>query len=221
MATIGATAFDKAVKEGWNTIDMEIDLPGVTTVNATTKSYTANHNLTQSGSTVVEGPTPSWEADADDTVTEVDVSISTGAGFSSLINYTTGDGPLDQSVGNGATITLTDYGIDMQQAGMAEILRDGNNSVGVEVAILDSNDNDIDTVTDAASWNWTVSSSLMEADADVEFSNDGSWSTNDIAAVEVRISNSGNRILKESISASVSQGGSITFTTLEVSLTLP
>ena len=220
MPTISNTEFTAAVQNGWDNQNMEVALPGGDTTGPTAQQYTSPLGVTRSGSEVLEGPTPSWQADNGFTIDEVDFALEIGADYTSFLKYTTGDGPLDQFAEKGASITVTDYGIDMQQPGMAEILLKGNNNLTIAYRLLDGNDNVLASKTESGGPNWSVGSTLFQADSDLTFTNGsgGSWT---VGGIEVLVNGSGNRILKESISTSVGDGGSITFTTLEVSLTLP
>jgi hypothetical protein len=231
MATIGSTAFGYALQNGWDNAAMDITLltgsgSATDTVGSNTKTYSAALGLTRSGSVVEEGPTPTgtdaWEANSDTSVGEVDLDIDTGgASKVNLIQYVTGDGPLDVAPSNGSSIEVTDYGIDAQQAGIAEVLKDGKTNAGdVEYRILDSNSNVLASKTESTSANYSVSAGALQADSDVTFNNSsgGQWS---VAEVQVRVAGSNNIIQSEAISATIDDQGSITFTTLRVNLSLP
>lgn len=231
MATIGSTAFGFALQNGWNNAAMDITLltgssNATDTVGSNTRTFSPALGLTRSGSVVEEGPTPTgtnaFEANSDTSVGEVDVNIDTGgASKANLIQYVTGDGPLDVAPSNGSSIEVTDYGIDVQQAGIAELLRNGKANVGdVEYRILDSNNNVLGSKTENNSANFSVSAGALQADSDVTFNNNSGGQFS-VAKVQVRIAGSNNLILSEPVSATVDDQGSITFTTLKVNLSLP
>ena len=220
MPTISSIEFSNALTNGWDNKNMEISLPDGGTVGSNTKQYSPSLGLVRSGSQVLEGPQPTWEADTDFTITEVDFALEIGADYTSMLKYTTGDGPLDQGAGNGSSISVTDYGITMFEPGAAEILLHGKTNRDVRYRLLDGSDNQLASKSESTGPNFSVGAGLWQADSDLTFQNGGetSWT---VGAIEVVVDGSGNRVLYDSISATVGAGGSITFSTLEISLTLP
>jgi hypothetical protein len=160
-----------------------------------------------------------WTSSGGQTLGALDVEVPDGAGgYFNLCRIDGGD--LPASIGDAVDVTMTITAsagtIDWVRPGLAELVLYGEANRSVHYVILDSNNNILASQS-ASGWSFQGTDTFTQS-ADVTFDNNsgGSWS---VDAIEVRVgSNTGPAAMRDSVGASVANGGSITFT--DVTLTV-
>lgn len=164
-----------------------------------------------------------WTADGQQTVGAVDIRLPNGSGgWKNFLRIDGNDLPdtINDAEEVTADITSTKGTVDFVRPGLAEIMVQGESGTTPYYVLLDNGS--ILASKDASAtvaWDYSSGSNEFSQSSDVTFNNSsgGSWN---VTAIEVREgSNSGPAIMRDdSISATVGNGGSITFTDITLSL---
>lgn len=226
MGTLNTGSMVQLMNNGWNDVQAQFELDVSTDEGAQSYSPALGIAIDPNDSTqVIDGPNPLWTVSIDgETLTTLTIRVDpTNSGaFSKLGDWDNG-GTLSESVDKGAEITADLYGISFATAGLAELAKDGDDDVAVNYEILNGSGTVLATKdeTDAA-FTFEDNAGLEGlAKADIEFSNGsgGSWNVEEFRV----ITQGGQNVVfsDTSISTTVADGSSITFTTAKVDLSLP
>ena len=182
-------------------------------------------DFTQSGTTL-NGSGSTWESDASQSVNQlrVRVEIVSGGGVQPLFIWNNGGNGFGQSLQNGEDLTLENYGINCQRAGIAEAMQKGNSNLTDHVYLLDGNSNRITTgggwADASAPKSFTATDNAFAYQNTVSFTNPSGSQTVD--GVEVHYEASNNRIIEDtSFNVTLGGGDTLELTTLQANLTLP
>lgn len=242
MGAIYKTGFDRAVQNGGLTSlgnwrrGLTLDGSGFAVYDFTVTSgsnsnpYENVQNAwSRSGDRLLDTNTDwgTWTSDGSQTIGALDVEVSDGGGGFIGIGRVDGNN-LPQSVSDAVEVTAginsTDGTLNFVRPGLAEIVVRGLSNTTAYYVLLDSGTPigggaTVNEGGSAPSWNYDSVNSEFSAGADVVFSNSSGSSWN-VTAIEVREnSETGDAIFQDtSVSATVADGGSITFTDITLSV---
>ena len=143
--------------------------------------------------------------------------------YQDFLVFDGGDFPLDStSIETGTDVTVDPGFLECVNEGVAEIVLNGIGDV--DYVLLDGTQTEQARIEPAdgayASWSYDSANNDMQASADVTFSNN-SGSTWTVEEVRVEIAGSSAVVMSDtSISTTVADGGSITFTQIELQMTI-
>jgi len=183
----------------------------------------------RTGSRLKEGDTWGiWTSDVPQTVGSLGIQLPGPS--SSWVDFIVIDGnDLPQSIDTGTEVTLevssSQGTADFIRPGLAEIVLNGLSSFTAYYVLMsggspigDSGSTVAEDTENGSSWNYNSSNTRFEAGGDVTFDNNSGSDWN-VDAIEVRVGGeSGDTAFKDTVSATVVDGGSITFTDITQSI---
>lgn len=242
MGAIYETAFERAIQNGGlrsigssrvgitkdgSGISSRFDFP-TTSGGGSNPAAKNEKSWSRSGSRLEGAGTDwgTWTANGTQNLGALDIDIPDGAGgYTPLARIDGND--LPKSIGDAVEVTMTitssNGTVDLVRPGLAEIFLRGASSTTPYYVLLDAQGS-ILASKQAGGWNFSTTSNLGGSDceftqgSDVVFDNSsgGSW---EVDAIEVREgSNSGPAIMRDSVGATVQNGGSITFTDITLGI---
>jgi len=243
MGAIFKTGFDRAIDNGglsalgnWRsglTLDGSPNFTydfSVTTDSNSNPNQKSDNAWFKSGSRLNGGGFQwgTWISDVSQTIGQCDVEVQDASGnWTSFLVIDGND--LPQSVNSGTEVTLeigTSNGTaDFIRPGLAEAVVNGIGSFTAYYVLMsggspigDAGSTLAETDGNASSWVYDAGATKLKANGEVTFEN-GSGADWSVDAIEVRVSGEGGDIaFRDTVSATVADGGSITFTTIEQSI---
>lgn len=231
MGSIYQTGFERGVNAGLDNIGGDRELrqsDGTTfsTDDTNPSSFPAQAWDPRSGNIVpVPGITVEYNGGGNDEAGEVLVRVNDGSGGKNNLVLFDENSPSSQfpytATNLGESIQCTDGEIDCGSPGLAELLLLSLGAISAEYVIKDGGGSVLSTINpgDGNHVSLQYASTIFSIASDLVFENTsgGSWSVEEI---EVRVDTGSHWIFQDaSFSASVPDGGSITFTTCEMDIT--
>ena len=229
MGSIKDTAFDDAIVNGlanlgdYRALLREDDDSTFNSTGSNPKQQAASRwERDASDGSLVAATTTSWgtwEAASSQNVGSLVVRIQNPAQtqYNDFLILDGGDAPTG-TLSTGTDVDVAPGALECVNDGLAYQIVQGIGNV--DYVILDGSQTELDRISNQSNWSYDSANNRLEATSDVTFSNSsgGSWNVE-----ELRVEPAGQSltILSDtSVSATVADGGSITFTTIQLDITL-
>ena len=229
MGTIFDTAFDAAIVNGVSNLgdyrqilresdNSDFDATG----GASQQKPASDWGRTGSKVAATTATWGTWEAASSGTEAYsllVRTQDAGGFAYQDFLLFDGGDFPLESSsIETGTDVTVDPGYLECVNEGVAEIVLNGIGNV--DYVLLDGSQTEQARIDNQGNWTYDSSNNELKASSDVTFSNN-SGSPWTVEEVRVEIAGSSAVVMSDtSISTTVADGGSITFTQIELQMTI-
>lgn len=231
-AVESGSIFDDAMQNGLSNypaggVEVYLKDPSNNLITANTNPISKDSNLwASSGSTVAcsKSQWGQWQSNGDNqNLGEIEVWQDDGGGLGSrhFLTIDGGDFANTQDVDNGDTVTVTPGALDLVYNGLAYVIINGDSasSIAYDCKIYDGGGTLLDTVT-AINYSYDVGLLRFTLGSNVTFTNNSAsqWG---VEQVRIETQTTGEQVYDDSsISVTVPQGSDLTFSQLQLDITI-